>query len=188
MLTFCHHYWFGFERVSGRLEYEHFTPLPRAGNRATGATLSARKHSTYATSQKGEKYAAATKRGKTCTRCQMPYFWPDWLMNEKHVCFDWLEYFTRVRYCTKYGVRRIKIKVNCWEPSTLHQSLPFSFFQIPLYAEYDRPKLLTFLRNSNYYPLQKVTVDAHFVDFSKQRNRTNCVNFCNILCVHPWKF
>lgn len=30
------------------------------------------------------------------------------------------------------------------------------FFQIPLYAEFDRPKLLTFLRNSNYYPLQKV--------------------------------
>ncbi|KAL9968325.1 hypothetical protein ACROYT_G026686 [Oculina patagonica] len=27
--------------------------------------------------------------------------------------------------------------------------------QIPLYAEFDRPKLLTFLRNSNYYPLQK---------------------------------
>ena len=28
--------------------------------------------------------------------------------------------------------------------------------QVPLYAEFDRSKLLPFLRNSNYYPLQKV--------------------------------
>lgn len=33
--------------------------------------------------------------------------------------------------------------------------MDFHELQIPLYAEYDRPKLLTFLRNSNYYPLQK---------------------------------
>ena len=45
------------------------------------------------------------------------------------------------------------------------------FFQIPLYAEFDRPKLLTFLRNSNYYPLQKVN-DTRFLRVIK----------CEILC------
>ncbi|XP_067021435.1 vacuolar protein sorting-associated protein 41 homolog isoform X2 [Acropora muricata] len=34
-------------------------------------------------------------------------------------------------------------------------AMDYHELQIPLYAEYDRSKLLTFLRNSNYYPLQK---------------------------------
>ena len=43
------------------------------------------------------------------------------------------------------------------------------FFQIPLYAEFDRPKLLTFLRNSNYYPLQKVNDTCWFLRVIRRR-------------------
>ncbi|XP_028395633.1 vacuolar protein sorting-associated protein 41 homolog [Dendronephthya gigantea] len=34
-------------------------------------------------------------------------------------------------------------------------SMDFHEIQVPLYAEFDRPKLLPFLKRSNYYPLQK---------------------------------
>ena len=36
-----------------------------------------------------------------------------------------------------------------------HAGQEFHALQVPLFAEFDRPRLLPFLRSSNYYPLQK---------------------------------
>ncbi|KAK2570430.1 Vacuolar protein sorting-associated protein 41-like protein [Acropora cervicornis] len=56
-------------------------------------------------------------------------------------------------------------------------AMDYHELQIPLYAEYDRSKLLTFLRNSNYYPLQKLLKERSVTPMV----RTNPMAWMNVI-------